>query len=416
MTESALPPRYDRSFPDEGQLAPPWSSTGARVTAVHTTVTAPEGVNLVIVRVVTDRPGLSGLGCATFAYRATAVARIIDDYLGPRLVGRAVEDITDIVAGLRWGPYWRDGPIGNTAVAGIDMALWDLKARAAGVPVWSLLGGRLRTSVPAYSTAYGRNVQDLVPRLQQRIANGDSRFRVVLAEAEQPGRTAPEPDTYISSTVMVLDQLRQHVADTADFVVDVHGFLPPGKALQLAAALEPLRPLFLEDAVAVEDLAWLPELRRHTSLPLAVGELFTSVGQCLPLIADRTVDYLRCHLSAIGGFTAGVRLAAAAELFGVRCAWHGPLDLSPIGHAANLALDVASPAFGLHEHTEPSAQTAAMFPGAPQLSGGAIAVPELPGWGVEFDEQLATRFPPVAADRLSGLEGGRRPDGSLHNP
>jgi mannonate dehydratase len=174
--------------------------------------------------------------------------------------------------------------------------------------------------------------------------------------------------------------------------------------------------MFLEDALAIEDLTWLSDLRAHTSLPLAIGELFTSVGQCLPPIADRTVDYLRCHLSAVGGFTVGMRLAAAAELFGSRFAWHGPLDLSPIGHAANLALDVASPAFGIHEHTEPAQQTVAMFPGAPRLTAGSVAVPDRPGWGVEFDEDLAVKYPPVAADRLSGLEGGRRPDGSLHRP
>ena len=365
---------------------------------------------------MTDRPGLSGLGCATFAYRARTVAQVIDRYLAPRIIGRAVEDITDVVAGLRLGPYWRDGPIGNSALAGIDMALWDIKARAADVPVWALLGGRLRAWVPTYSTAYGRNLKDITPRLRQRIADGDTRFRVVLADAEQAGRVAADSGAYIRSTVAVLDRLRQDFGDSAEFVIDVHGFLPPAEAFQLATALEPLCPLFLEDALSVEDLTWLPNLRRHTTLPLAIGELFTSLGQCLPLIADRTVDYLRCHLSMVGGFTAGVRLAAAAELFGIRFAWHGPLDLSPVGHAANLALDVASPAFGIHEHTEPAPQTSAMFPGAPRLTAGGIAVPDRPGWGVDFDEDLAVRFPPVAAERLSGLEGGRRPDGSLHRP
>ncbi len=379
-------------------------------------MTAPEGVNLVVVRLATDRPGLSGLGCATFAYRAGAVAQVIDNYLAPRIVGRAVEDITDVVTGLRLGPYWRDGPIGNSALAGIDMALWDIKARAADVPVWSLIGGRLRETVPAYSTAYGLNVSDLTPRLRRRIADGDTRFRVVLAEAEQAGRVAADVGTFLRSTVEVLDELRQHFGDSADFVIDVHGFLPPAEAFALATALEPLRPLFLEDALSVEDVTWLPALRRHTALPLAIGELFTSLAQCLPLIAERTVDYLRCHLSMVGGFTAGVRLAAAAELFGIRFAWHGPLDLSPIGHAANLALDVASPAFGIHEHTEPAPPTVAVFPGAPRLLTGKVPVSDRPGWGVAFDDDLAGKFPPVAAERLSGLEGGRRSDGSLHRP
>jgi mannonate dehydratase len=296
------------------------------------------------------------------------------------------------------------------------MALWDIKARAADVPVWALLGGRLREWVPAYSTADGHDVDDIEPRLRQRIADGDTRFRVVLAHTEQAGRAAADPGTYIRSTVAVLDRLRQDFGDAAEFVIDVHGFLAPAEAFQLATALEPLRPLFLEDALSVEDLTWLPDLRRHTALPLAIGELFTSVAQCVPLIAERTVDYVRCHLSMMGGFTAGVRLAAAAELFGIRFAWHGPLDLSPIGHAANLALNIASPAFGIHEHTEPAPQTSAMFPGAPRLVAGRIAVGDRPGWGVDFDEDLAARFPPIAGERLSGLEGGRRPDGSLHRP
>jgi mannonate dehydratase len=416
VTTPAPPPRYDRSFADTGQTAPPWDGPGPRITGVHVAVTAPEGVNLVVVRLLTDQPGLTGLGCATFAYRAAAIAHVIEHSLAPRIIGRRAADITDLVTGLRLGPYWRGGPIDNNAVAGIDLALWDLKARLAGVPVWSLLGGRLRAHVPAYSTAYGRDLDDLIPRLAERISQGDNRFRVILAGSEEPGRTAAEPAAWIRDTVATLATIRRELGDVPEIVVDAHGFLAPADAYRLAAELEPLRPFYLEDPLAPEDLRYLPELRRHTTLPIAVGELFTGPEQYLPLLAQGCIDYLRCHVSAVGGFTAALRIAAAAELFGVRLAWHGPLDLSPVGHAANLALDVASPAFGIHEHTAPAPQTLEMFPGAPQLDRGSIQVPDTPGWGVDFVDAVALQWPPVPPDRLSGLEGGRRPDGSLHRP
>ncbi|GGM14963.1 enolase C-terminal domain-like protein [Nakamurella endophytica] len=403
-------------FPVGDLLAPPWPDDGPRITGVRAVVTAPEGVNLVVVRVDTDVDGLYGLGCATFAYRSAAVALVVEEYLAPRLVGRSAGHVTDTFHTLRHGPYWRDGPIGNNALSGVDMALWDLKGKVAGLPVWSLLGGRCREVLPAYTTVYAPTVPAMAEALAPRVAAGDTRFRPLVTAGEPPGRRLPDPAGTVDAAVDLVTRLAAELPGPARFVVDVHGQLPYPAVAGLAARLEPLPLLYLEDPVAVEDLGWLPVLRGRTSLPIAIGEVFTSVNEYLPLLAGRSMDYVRCHVSAIGGITPALRLAATAELFGVRTAWHGPLDLSPVGHAANVALGTAAPNFGVHEHHEPASVTREMFPGAPVLEAGAVRPSADPGLGVDFDEALARRFPPVAADRLFGLEGLRRADGAAQRP
>ena len=412
------PAGYRRDFPIGGTLRPPWDGddSAPRIAAVRPIVTAPEGVNLVVVRIDTDEPGLYGFGCATFAHRAAAVAAVVSDYLAPRLLGRAVTDITDIATTLGSGPYWRGGAVGNNALSGVDMALWDIAGRRAGLPVWALLGGRVRRDLPCYATVYGHSEAELFAALGGRISRGERAFRTIVAAAEEPGRTVHDPSEFVNSTVGLLRRLRSEFSDQVEFIVDVHGQLRPADAIRLAHEIAPLRPFYLEDPLAIEDLAWMPTLRARTGLPLATGELFTSAADALPLVADRRIDFLRCHLSTIGGFTPALKLAAACDLFGVRTAWHGPLDCSPIGHAANVALGTASEAFGIHEHHEPSAATVDVFPGAPTASNGVVAPNTAPGWGVEVDEAAALRHPAVRSDRLSGFEGHRRPDGSIQRP
>ena len=409
-------PSSRRDFPIAEHLAPPWDDPGPRITSVRAIVTAPEGINLVVVRVETDVDGLIGWGCATFAYRSAAVAMVVDQYLAPRLIGRRAGDITDLFNSLRNGPYWRDGPIDNNALSGIDMALWDIKGKLAGLPVWSLWGGRVRAELPAYSTVYAPDLPSLVAALTPRVERGDRRFRVIVTGGEPPGRRLPDPSTAIRQTVELLAGLRRELPAEAEFIVDVHGQLPPADAVRMAAAVEPFGLLYLEDPLAVEDLGWLPDLRARTRVPLAIGEVFTSVNHYLPVMEGRQIDFIRCHLSAIGGLSPALRLQAAAELFGIRTAWHGPLDLSPIGHAANVALATVAANFGVHEHHSPSELTQDIFPGAPVMVDGVVRPSTRPGLGIDFDEQLAAQHPPIPADRLFGLEGMRRGDGTAQRP
>lgn len=413
--------------PSPNVPAPPWDEsigTSARITRVRSFLTAPEGVTLVVVKVETDVDGLYGLGCATFTQRAYAVRTAIDEYAGPLVIGRDASDISDIAEGLRLDSYWRGGPVLNSALSGIDMALWDIAGKLAGMPVWRMLGGRTRSVVPAYTHAYGADAAQLAHEVGRAMADG---YRFVRCQVEVPGSvtygaapsgnsTTWDAEAYLRLVPDVLAGVRTHVGDEVELLHDAHERLTPQQATRLASAVEPARLFFLEDPIAPEDADWLPEIRQASTTPIAFGELLTDQSQYVPLVANRHIDFIRCHLSAIGGLTPGWRLAALCEAFGVRTAWHGPRDVSPVGHAANVALDVASPAFGVQEHHEFGSQAREVFPGTLVTQAGVIHPPEAPGIGVDFDESAAARFPPVPALSNWHYARVRRPDGSIQRP
>jgi mannonate dehydratase len=386
------------------------------VTAVRTFVTAPDGVNLVVVRLETDVDGLFGLGCGTFTFRAEAVAQVIDSYLAPRLVGRPVRDITDIFYSLYLAPYWRTGPIENNALSAMDLALWDLKGKLAGMPVWSLLGGKVRQYLDAYRTVFAPTEGELVEIVAQRISDGETSFRVLLEDPSAPTAAPYYGEPYMNAMESLLKLLRRECGDEPRFIVDVHGRLSPAECIRFAAAIEDTKPYYLEDPLVLEDLGWLPRLRAQTRLPIAMGELFTDVNEYAGPISRHEIDFIRCHITSIGGLTPAIRLAHLAEVFGVKTAWHGPADLSPIGHAANAALGISSMNFGIHEHSQPGEATQVVFPGSLLMNGGKVVPSDAPGWGIGFDDELAARYEPVPADKRSFLEFRRRADGTIQHP
>jgi len=395
----------------------PWdhADDSPRITDVRTFITAPEGLNLVVVRVDTDAAGLQGLGCATFTFRAKAVETVVQDYLAPRVVGRSVRDVTDIFRSLELGPYWRGGPIENSALSGIDMALWDIKGKLAGMPVWSLLGGLTRASLPTYVSVFAPDLRTLVERVGRARERGHTRVRPMV-QGPDHGRPQATGREYIRATVRTLELLDHELGGGQEYVVDVHGRLEPQETIELARALEPFDLVYLEDPFPPEHLGWLPTLRGHTTHPIAIGEVFTSVEQYLPGLSSRSIDVVRSHLSMIGGFTPAIGLAHLAAHFGAQIAWHGPSDLSPVGHAANAALGFASPHLRIHEHHEPSEAVKEMFLGAPSAAGGVIEPWAAPGWGVEFDAAVAARYPAVEPSRISVLEGHRSVTGAVVRP
>lgn len=404
----------------------PWEDgSGVRITAVETILTAPDGVNLLIVRIRTSDDGLFGLGCATFTQRALAVKEVVDTYFAPRLIGRSVHEITDIAHSLTLDGYWRGGPILNSAISGVDQALWDIAGKLAGMPVWQLLGGRVRSRVPTYTHASGRDIEELGDQIDACIAAG---YRTVRCQVTVPGtasygaaqadrgHTTWDPDAYIRFLPGVFAELTDRYAGRVRFLHDIHERLAPADALRLMRALEPFDLFFVEDPVAPEDIGWLPRLRSSTSVPIAMGELLTNVNDYATMITDRTIDFVRCHVSALGGLTPAWRLAALAETFGVRTAWHGPRDVSPVGHAVSLAMDVASPAFGIHEHFEFSDETRMVFPGTPVTVDGSIRPSTAPGLGVTIDDSAAAAHPPVSATTNWHYSRVRRDDGALQRP
>jgi mannonate dehydratase len=410
----------------------PWPSRdGLRITGVRAVVTAPEGVNLVVVRVDTSDPGLYGLGCATFHQRFAAVVTTLTEHVAPLLLGRHPADIGDLTRMVHFSSYWRDGPVLNSALSGLDMALWDIAGKRAGMPVYELLGGRLRGAVPVYVHASGASVDRTLDVAAELIEAG---YRHVRLQTGQPGLgtygapgaaggypSAPYPDgwdvnRYLATTPALFAAARERFGDEVELLHDVHSRLTPKQAVTLARALEPYRLFFLEDVVAPEHYDRLPEVRAASPVPIAVGELATSAPEAARLVSSGGVDLLRCHISAIGGLTPGRKLADLCELTGVQTAWHAPADVSPVGAAANLALDLTSPAFGIQEgHVYPDA-VHEIFPGTPVVAAGYAHASDAPGWGVELDERRAAAFPPVFGVHERWTSTVRRPDGAVEAP
>ncbi len=398
-----------------------------RIERIRAVRTAPEGIRLVIVKVETSTPGLYGLGCATFTQRPLAVCSAIEDYLDPLLRGADAQQIEDCWHVARLSSYWRDGPVLNNALGGVDMALWDLKGKIAGLPLYQLLGGKLRASARVYVHAHGQDASEVTDSARALLEAGFSAIRcqVGVAGAGTYGvgaagtatqQVAFDPDRYARVVPALFAHLRDELGWDVDLLHDTHERLAPPAAVRLARELEPFGLYFLEDVVAPEDHGWLEHLRRHAAVPLAIGELATRGEDLAALAVGRLVDYLRPHLSDLGGITPARKLAALAEAFGVRMAWHGPGDASPVAHAANLHLDLALSNFGIQEWTPLTDASREVFPGAPTIDAGALVANEQPGLGIDLDERAAARHP-YPEDNLNGSwRPVRLADGSVIRP
>jgi mannonate dehydratase len=420
--------------PDGGlpQAQPPWPARDRlRITGVRAIVTAPEGIPLVVVRVDTSEPGLYGLGCATFTQRYAAVAAAVDEHVGPLAVGRHPADIEDITRLIHYSSYWRNGPVLNNALSGLDQALWDIAGKRAGMPVYELLGGRSRAAVEVYSHAAGATIDEALTQAERLIEEGYRHVRLQLggpglgtygAPGSRGGYPrSPFPDgwdvhQYLADTPTLFAAARERLGMRISLMHDVHSRLTPKQAIVLARALEPYRLSFLEDVIAPEHYDRLPEVREASPVPIAVGEQIGSVTDAVRLVREGGVDLLRLHTSAIGGLTPTRKVVALAELLGVRTAFHSPGDVSPVGVAANLAIDVSTPAFGYQEsHTYDDA-THEVFPGTPMVRDGYLTPSAEPGFGVDLDEKAAGRFPPTKFLHERWAANVRRPDGGLEAP
>ncbi len=411
------------------------------ITDVRTIVCRPTSENLVIVRVDTDEPGLFGLGDATFTQRYTAVVRVVEDYLKPLLLGRDASQITELWRLMHHNGYWRGGPILNNAISGVDMALWDLKAKQADLPVYQLVGGACRPAAAVYRHTSGPDIDTLLAAIKRVVDEGVGCVRVQLTSREDPsvpgvlaaaqagyggsgfaGKRPDgshdgiylDPDAYICEIDDAIGEVRKGFGPSLRLVHDVHSRLLPGDALRLARRLEKHDLFFLEDPLPPEQLHWLPRLRQATSVPLAIGELFTSPDQWRGPVERHELDFIRMHVSAIGGFTPALDAARHAAAHDVRTAWHNPKDIAPIGVACNLHLDVASSNFGIQEYAGWSEPERDIFGGLPECRDGYLYPTDEPGWGITMDEEAATRYPPKA-DLIEWTQT-RAPDGSLIRP
>jgi mannonate dehydratase len=388
-------------------------------------LTQPGRARLAIVKVTTSEPGLYGVGCATFTQRIHAVAAALERHLAPLLVGRDVARIEEIWQMSMVHGYWRNGPVLNNAISGVDQALWDIKGKRAGMPVHDLLGGKCREGAHVYVHADGPTPSDVADRVREYAARG---FRFVRVQRGLYGgsssefvrpRGAPtgayfDPSVYRRETLAMIEHVRNDVGDEVELLHDVHERLAPSDAVRFAKDVEPYRLFFLEDLLAPEDLDWFERVRAQCATPLAMGELFNHPLEWRNVIERRLVDFIRMHVSQMGGITPARKAADMAHAYGIRTAWHGPPDTSPVGHAANLHLDLWSPAFGVQEWYQPSELDYEMFPGLPVVEDGYLYANDRPGLGIDIDEQLAQKFP--VDDVVEEWTQARLPDGSPVRP
>ncbi len=399
------------------------------ITNIKTILTAPEGINLVIVKVETSEPGLYGVGCATFTQRYLMVKTAIDDYLRDFLIGKDVSRIEDIWQTSMVHSYWRNGPALNNAISGVDMALWDIAGKRAGAPVYDLLGGKTRAAAAVYRHADGKTVTEVEDNVRKFMDEGLLYIRCQMGgyggrinEIRNPENVQPgayfDPHAYARDTLRLFEHMRSSVGNEIELLHDVHERLAPIEAVRLSKNLEPYRLFFLEDALAPEQVDWFRIMRNQSSTPIAMGELFTNPQEWLPLIENRLIDFIRCHISTIGGITPAKKLAHLCEAFGIRTAWHGPGDVSPVGHAANLHLDLSSANFGVQEWWGPSDHIKEVFPGTPELRNGYLYANNAPGLGIDIDEKLAAKYPcdNTSSIRPAGWTTARTPDGGSARP
>ena len=401
-----------------------------KITNCRVFVTCP-GRNYVLLRIETGEPGLYGVGDATLNGRELAVASALEDHLFPLLIGQDPDRIEDIWQSVFRGTYWRGGPVLMTALAGIDMALWDIKGKRAGLPLYSLLGGKTREGALAYTHVGGRDFAQVEDGVRAAQSRG---FKVVRAQVAIPGnrgtygtQTADpktgaveeglpevetwEPGPYLRTIPRLFEHLRGTVGDEVELIHDVHERLNPVQAARLARELEPYHLFFLEDPLRPEHKESFRLVRAASTTPLAMGELFHTRWDCLPLIAEQLIDFIRCDIGHCGGVTEARKIAVLAETFHVQTAWHGPGDIAPVTHAANVHLDVAIPNFGVQEMVSFPDIVHEVMPGAPVCHDGALWPSEAPGLGCDIVEAAAAKYP----YKRAYLPTTRRADGSVHD-
>ena len=423
------------------QASPAVKSAGTvRIRDVKTILTAPDGIRLVVVKVETSEPGLYGLGCATFTQRAYVVQTAIEQYLKPFLIGRDVDEIEDIWQSSFVSSYWRNGPVLFNAMSGVDIALWDIKGKRAGMPVYQLLGGKCRLGAACYYHADGRDFQEVEDSARKGMALGYRHIRVQAAvpglatygasrtgkslggPGQQSGPTQPgdiwDSAPYVRMVPKLFEHLRKTLGDDIELLHDVHERVTLPEAVSLCKSLEPYRLFFLEDPLPPEENDHFRLLRQQSSVPIAMGELFNTLHEFVPLISERLIDFIRIHISQIGGLSPARKVQALSEYFGVRTAWHGPGDASPVAHAAQLARELASYNFGVHEGGTFPRETQDVFVGCPEVKNGYMLAQEKPGHGIEVNETLAAKFPfppgPPNFDYSWGKT--RRSDGTVIRP
>ena len=382
-----------------------------KITGARVIVTSP-GRNFVTLKIETDQ-GVYGIGDATLNGRELSVASYLTDHVCPLLIGRDARRIEDIWQLLYRGAYWRRGPVTMRAIAAVDVALWDIKGKALGAPLYDLLGGKSRDAVMVYGHANGSDIAETVDAVGQYIDLG---YKAIRAQTGVPGikdaygvgrgKLFYEPaDAALASVTgwdtrkalnhvpKLFDTLRSKYGFDHHLLHDGHHRYTPQEAANLGKMLEPYQLFWLEDVTPAENQEAFKLIRQHTVTPLAVGEIFNTIWDCKDLIQNQLVDYIRATIVGAGGVTHLRRIADLAALYQIRTGCHGATDLSPVTMGAALHFDSWVPNFGIQEYMRHSPETDEVFPHDYSFERGFLYPGDAPGHGVDIDETLAAKYP-----------------------
>jgi mannonate dehydratase len=362
----------------------------------------------VFVKITTSEPGLYGIGSASNQFQPYAVIAAIEKHLAPFLAGKDPDRIEDLWQSAHLRTYWRNGPVNNNVLSGMDMALWDIKGKRAGMPVYELLGGKVRDAVPCYDHAGGKDFASAVESVQKSMANGFRHIRVQLGpyggggfipagQGNRPegGHTGPafDEELYVDTVPKLFDYVRSKVGFEPKLLHDVHSHLTGMNAVEFCRRMQPYQMYFIEDVLPPEQIAWYKHIREICSTPQAVGEVFSHPFEYLPLITDRLIDFVRCRVSAIGGITQAKKIATLCEVFGLKTAFQEGGDNDPVNQLAAYHVDISSPAFGIQEENRFPESVREMMPGLAEIRKGYLYGSGKPGLGIDLDEKLAAKYP-----------------------
>lgn len=427
LAAPAMPPLAAQQYTQRTAALPPLKIKEVKVIATS----AGSNYHWIFVKVITSEPGLYGIGSASNTFQPFAVIAAIEKHLSPWLIGKDPDRIEDLWQSAHVRTYWRNGSINNNVLSGLDMALWDIKGKRAGMPVYELLGGRTRDAVAVYDHCGGRDKEAALESVQKSIEQGFRHIRVQLGNyggggfipsgqgsRAEGGYNGPafDEETYVDQVPQLFDYVRSKVGFAPKLLHDVHSHLSGMNAVEFCRRMQPYQMFFIEDVLPPEQLAWYRHIRQACTTPQAVGEVFSHPFEVTPLISERLIDFVRNRVSATGGITPVKKLATLCEFYGVRTAFQEGGDNDPVNQLAAYHVDISSTAFGIQEENHFPPQVHEMLPGCAEIRKGYMYGSGKPGLGIEIDEVMAAKNP-IRESPGGGLyPTDRAMDGSVVKP
>jgi mannonate dehydratase len=385
----------------------------------------------VFLKLLTSEPGLYGIGSASNVNQTASVITAIEKQYAPFWIGKNPARIEDLWQSTNVHAYWRNSTIQNNALGALDMALWDIKGKRAGMPVYELLGGKVRDAVPLYAHADGRDREHVVENVRKFMEEGYRHVRAQMGgyggggiipagsgRRPENGFAGPvfDEDVYIEVIPKLFEYIRNAVGSEVKLLHDVHEHLTGTGAVEFARRMEPYHMFFVEDILPPEQIDWFRRIKQVTTTPMAMGELFTSPREYVPLISGRVIDFIRCRVSQVGGITAVKKIAALCEDFGVRTAWQEGGDNDPVNQVAAYHVDLTIPSFGIQEENHFPPAVHELLPGTAELRQGYLYGNNEPGLGIDIREQEALKYPPQPVRPGDAWTTVRGMDGSIVKP